>query len=55
MSLMILALEYLLLHTIFETIRNNSMELEQNQEEKLLYGWKPLSEYQIYNIRKLTQ
>ncbi len=56
MSLLMLAVEYLILHTIFETIRSNDEKsIEHNRvSEKILGKWTPLTDIEIENIKKST-
>ena len=61
MSLLILSMEYLLLHTIFETIRSND-EIQLNQKalnskknSEILNTWNPLSDNEWESIKNLTQ
>lgn len=61
MSLLILSLEYLLLHTLFETIRSNDekqlnlKDLRAKQNNEILSAWNPLSDNEWKNIKNLTQ
>lgn len=56
MSLLILAIEYLILHSIFDTIRvNDEKAIEQSKTStELLNNWKPLPDKEISNIKRLT-
>lgn len=57
MTLLTLAIEYLLLHTIFETIRSNDEKSATDKKEALntLNSWKPLDEEEWNNIRRILQ
>ena len=60
MSLLVLAMEYLLLHTIFETIRSNDEKelnqksLNEKRNKELLSTWNPLSTNEWKEIKDLT-
>ncbi len=60
MSLLMLSIEYLLLHTIFETIRNKDekeserKDLNLKEINKILSTWNPLSDNEWINIRNLN-
>ena len=60
MSLLMLSIEYLLLHTIFETIRTKDekeserKDLNSKQISEILSTWNPLSDNEWKNIKNLN-
>lgn len=60
MSLLMLSIEYMILHTIFETIRTNGekeiekKDLNSKQINNILGTWNPISNNEWKNIKDLN-
>ncbi|MDD3474314.1 MAG: hypothetical protein PHP08_00240 [Candidatus Dojkabacteria bacterium] len=56
MSLLMLSIEYMLFHTLFETLRASDEESKEYLETNtLLSKWKPLSNDELQNIKAMIQ